>query len=144
VDASVTAMTPPDRAVAGVYETVLYAPDVVATARFYAELLGLRALEAADGLGAVFRLDDGGVLLVFDPDRASAPGRYVPAHGATGPGHVAFSVAPGTLEACAGRLRGAGVELEREISWEQGGRSVYVRDPAGNSVELIEGEAWPP
>jgi catechol 2,3-dioxygenase-like lactoylglutathione lyase family enzyme len=136
-------MTHPEAAVLGVYETVLYARDVEATARFYAGPLGLRALEASEGLGAVFRLDDGGVLLIFDPERASEPGRYVPAHGADGPGHIAFSVAPGGLEAFAARLQAAGIEVEREITWGQGGRSLYVRDPAGNSVELIEGEAWP-
>lgn len=127
----------------GVYETVLYAPDVVATAAFYAELPGVRLLRQADALTAALRVDDGRVLLIFDPARSSDPDRFVP-HGATGPGHVAFSVASGTLDAWVDELRARGVEIEREITWSQGGRSVYVRDPAGNSVELIEGEAWPP
>jgi catechol 2,3-dioxygenase-like lactoylglutathione lyase family enzyme len=126
-----------------VYETVLYASGVAAAARFYADVLGLRLLEESDELGAVFRLDDGGVLLLFDPARASAPGRSVPSHGATGRGHVAFSIEPGGLEAFARKLREAGIEIESEIGWDEGGRSLYVRDPAGNSVELIEGEAWP-
>ena len=47
------------------------------------------------------------------------------------------------LEAWADELRRAGVAVERQVSWPAGGRSLYVRDPAGNSVELIEGEAWP-
>jgi catechol 2,3-dioxygenase-like lactoylglutathione lyase family enzyme len=34
------------------------------------------------------------------------------------------------------------VEIEREITWPLGGRSVYFRDPAGNSVEFVEGEIW--
>lgn len=126
-----------------VYETVLYASDVAATAYFYSEVLRLRLLEEPDELSAVFRLDDGGVLLLFDPGRASASGRPVPSHGAIGPGHVAFSVAAGGLDAYAAELRRRGVEIEREISWDEGGRSLYLRDPAGNSVELIEGEAWP-
>jgi len=116
---------------------------VAATASFYSDLLGLRLLAEPDELGAVFRLPDGGVLLLFDPRRASAPGRPVPSHGATGAGHVAFSVGAGGLEALADELRRRGVEVEREITWDEGGRSLYVRDPAGNSVELIEGEAWP-
>jgi catechol 2,3-dioxygenase-like lactoylglutathione lyase family enzyme len=127
----------------GVYETVLYAPDVVAAARFYSDVLRLRPLEEPDELSAVFRLDDGGVLLVFDPGRAAAPGRLVPSHGATGPGHIAFATEPGGLDAFAAELRRRGVEIEREITWDEGGRSLYVRDPAGNSVELIDGEAWP-
>jgi catechol 2,3-dioxygenase-like lactoylglutathione lyase family enzyme len=60
-----------------------------------------------------------------------------------GPGHVAFAVEAGGLEAFVAELRRRGVEIEREIPWDEGGRSVYVRDPHGNSVELIEGEAWP-
>lgn len=127
-----------------VYETVLYASDVPATARFYAEVLGLHAVQDADELSAAFRLSDGGMLLLFDPARSSIPGRPVPSHGATGPGHVAFAVRAGDLEAFTSELRRRGVEIERETTWDEGGRSVYVRDPAGNSVELIEGEAWPP
>lgn len=129
--------------VLGVYETVLYASDVAVASTFYSEVLGLRPLEAPDEFSAVFRLDDGGVLLIFDPERASAPGRAVPGHGATGPGHVAFAVGVGGLDAFAVQLRRRRVEIEREIAWHEGGRSLYVRDPAGNSVELIEGEAWP-
>lgn len=125
------------------YETVLYASDVAATARFYSELLGLTPAEPPDEAAAVFRLDDGGMLLVFDPARSSAPGRGVPAHGSTGAGHVAFSVSGGELEPLAARLLEANVDVERWIDWPAGGRSLYVRDPAGNSVELVDGEVWP-
>ena len=129
--------------VAGVYETVVYASDVEATARFYADVLGLQLLEEPKELSAVFRLPDGGVLLIFDPARSSAPGRPVPSHGSSGAGHVAFSVAIGTLAAFADELRAVGVDIEHEVRWDEGGRSLYVRDPADNSVELVEGEAWP-
>jgi catechol 2,3-dioxygenase-like lactoylglutathione lyase family enzyme len=127
----------------GVYETVLYANAIAATAAFYEQQLGLRPLGGLAELGAAFRLDDGGVLLIFDPERAAEPGRPIPPHGATGPGHVAFAVAPGTLDAWGDALRAEGVEIERDVKWPAGGRSLYMRDPAGNSVELIEGEAWP-
>ena len=103
-----------------VYETVLYASDVAAAATFYSDVLGLRPLEEPDELGAAFRLDDGGVLLVFDPGRASAPGRPVPSHGATGPGHVALAVETGAINAFAWEFRREGVEIEREITWDEG------------------------
>ena len=130
-------------AITGIYETVLYAPDVAAEAAFYADVLGLRLVDGPDELAAAFRLDDGGVLLIFDPSRASVPGRPVPSHGATGAGHVAFSVEEGTLDKWAEKLRERGVEIELERPWQRGGRSIYVRDPAGNSVELVEGDLWP-
>ena len=119
------------------YESVVYASDLAAATAFYRDLLGLR--EVDDG---AFRLDDGGILLLFDPARSSQPGRPVPSHGATGAGHVAFSV--DDLDAWRERLREASVELEQQKEWARGGaRSIYVRDPAGNSVELVEGDLWP-
>jgi catechol 2,3-dioxygenase-like lactoylglutathione lyase family enzyme len=129
--------------VTGVYETVLYADDVAAAAAFYADVLGLRLVDGPDELAAAFRLEDGGVLLIFDPSRSSVPGRPAPSHGASGVGHVAFSVEEGALDGWSERLRECGVEIELERGWHRGGRSIYVRDPAGNSVELVEGELWP-
>jgi catechol 2,3-dioxygenase-like lactoylglutathione lyase family enzyme len=126
----------------GVYETVLYVADLARAARFYAEELGLTPVPGLGGAGGAFRLADGGMLLLFDPDQSAAPGRVVPSHGAHGPGHVAFAVAPGELDGWVERLKRRSIEVEREIAWPVGGRSIYVRDPAGNSVELIEGEAW--
>jgi catechol 2,3-dioxygenase-like lactoylglutathione lyase family enzyme len=131
------------RRVRGVYETVLYAADVAATARFYSEVLGLRAVGEPDELGAAFRLDDDGMLLLFDPGHSSAPGRPVPSHGATGSGHVAFAIEAGSLDPLAVELHERGVVIEHEMTWDEGGRSLYLRDPAGSSVELVEGDAWP-
>ena len=126
----------------GVYETVLYAADVPAVTGFYRDVLGLSVVGEPSELAAAFRLADGGVLLIFDPGRSSEPGRPVPSHGASGAGHVAFSVEPGNLDKVTAELRQLGVAIEQEVSWDAGGRSIYVRDPAGNLVELIEGEAW--
>jgi catechol 2,3-dioxygenase-like lactoylglutathione lyase family enzyme len=124
----------------GVHETVLYASDVPALVAFYADVVGLTAIDPPDAHSAAFRLEDGNLLLVFDSSRTSEPGRFVPAHGTTGQGHLAFKV--DDLESCALGLRAHDVEIEREISWPKGGRSVYFRDPAGNSVEYVEGEIW--
>jgi catechol 2,3-dioxygenase-like lactoylglutathione lyase family enzyme len=126
-----------------VYETTVYAHDVDATTVFYADILGLRPFEHYPGFAAVFKLEDGGVFLIFEPKKASAPGRTLPAHGAEGAGHVAFSVTPGSLDAFVAELAERGIEIEVDETWETGGRSVYVRDPAGNSVEFVDGEAWP-
>ena len=127
----------------GIYETVLYAPDPPTAAAFYRDVLGLELIEDPDELSAVFRLPDGSVQLIFNPQRSSQPGRAVPSHGAAGPGHVAFALKAGGYEDALAALRDAQVEIEREIDWERG-RSVYFRDPAGNSVELVDGDIWPP
>jgi catechol 2,3-dioxygenase-like lactoylglutathione lyase family enzyme len=123
------------------YETVLYATDIPAAAAFYSDVLGLRLVDGPDELAAAFRLEDGGVLLLFNPERSTLPGRPVPSHGTTGAGHLAFSVE--SLDSWEQRFAGAGVEIELDKEWPQGGRSLYVRDPAGNSVELVEGDIWP-
>jgi catechol 2,3-dioxygenase-like lactoylglutathione lyase family enzyme len=128
----------------GVYETVLYASDVNAAAAFYRDVLGLSLFEHYPDFAAVFRLDSGGIFLIFEPERSSAPGRALPAHGANGAGHVAFAVRPGVLDVLAESLREHGVEIEVDQTWDWGGHSLYFRDPAGNSVEIVEGEAFPP
>jgi catechol 2,3-dioxygenase-like lactoylglutathione lyase family enzyme len=121
-----------------VYETVVYASDLEAALAFYRDALGLRQVD-----DMAFRLDDDGILLLFDPAQSSEPGRLVPSHGPSGgSGHVAFSVE--SLDPWRERLAAAGVEIEHEHEWPRGGaRSLYVRDPAGNSVELVEGDLWP-
>jgi catechol-2,3-dioxygenase len=34
------------------------------------------------------------------------------------------------------------VPLEAEVHWPQGGYSLYLRDPAGNSVEFATAAVW--
>jgi catechol 2,3-dioxygenase-like lactoylglutathione lyase family enzyme len=127
-----------------VYETVLYASDVDRTAAFYRDVLHLRQIDGPDQHSAALRIGDDSVLLIFDPARSSLPGRAVPAHGALGAGHVAFAVGPGALFGWRRRLSELGVTLEQEQRWGDLGASLYFRDPAGNSVELVQGEIWAP
>ncbi|MEM1329218.1 MAG: VOC family protein [Planctomycetota bacterium] len=127
-----------------IHETVLYATEPAVVAAFYERVLGLRQLPGADDESAGLRMPDGdAVLLVFSPERAREEGRGVPTHGAMGPGHVAFRVRPGSLDEWRRRLAESGVEIELERGWSRGGRSLYFRDPAGNSAELVEGHVWP-
>lgn len=125
-----------------IYETVLYG-DVSSLARFYVDVLGLRLVDGPDELAAALRVPDGAMLLVFDPERAGQPGRPVPTHGAAGPGHIAFHIPHGELDVWRETLLERGVAIDRDVEWPSGARSLYVRDPAGNSVELTEDELWP-
>lgn len=88
-----------------------------------------------------------GVFLVFAADvTATTPGAVggvpVPAHGARGAGHVAFAVDEDALPQWRSHLATHGIAIEAEIAWPRGGRSLYVRDPAGNSVELATPRIW--
>ena len=40
------------------------------------------------------------------------------------------------------RITRAGLAIEAEIAWPRGGSSLYLRDPAGNSVELAPASIW--
>ena len=64
------------------------------------------------------------------------------AHGTHGAGHVCFRIDAEALAAWRERLERAGVAVEAEIAWPRGGTSLYVRDPAGNSVELAPALIW--
>ena len=123
-----------------IFETVLYAEDLAAAERFYHEALGLEVLERSN-LTVVFRCG-GGVLLIFDPRKSAAPDRDVPSHGTTAVGHIAFAAKPEDLDAWREQLRQAGVPIEREVDWDEGGHSIYFRDPAGNNVELAPPTIW--
>jgi catechol 2,3-dioxygenase-like lactoylglutathione lyase family enzyme len=126
-----------------VLETCLYARDLDAARWFYGRVLGLELLMEQPGRHLFFRCG-AGMLLVFDPEatlRTDGDARAVP-HGATGPGHVAFAIPEADLPRWRQRIRDEGVELEAEVEWPRGGRSLYVRDPAGNSIELATPSLW--
>lgn len=71
-----------------VYETILYAPELEAVEAFYAGVLGLEPLPRNGDRGAVFRVNDESVLIVFDALKTRAPHEQVPSHRATGEGHT--------------------------------------------------------
>ena len=130
----------------GVLETCIYASDLAAAERFYREVIGLSVHARLEGRHVFFRCGDA-MFLVFNPS-ATLLGMHVTGgdvrlqHGASGPGHVAFRVALSSLADWRDKLAAAGIAIEAEVTWPRGGRSIYVRDPAGNSVELATAEVW--
>ncbi len=132
---------PPTR----ILETALYAADLDAAEAFYGGLLGLERVARA-GTRHVFYRCGAGILLIFNPEETEAastpPALPVPAHGARGPGHICFAATEAEIEGWAARLPAAGVPLEADFRWPNGARSIYVRDPAGNSVEFAEAGLW--
>lgn len=126
-------------------EAALYAADLDAAEAFYGGVIGLEKLTRVDGRHVFFRVGNG-VLLIFNPDETEKPPRNpalpVPSHGARGPGHVCLAMPGEALERWRKRLQEAGVEIEADFTWPNGARSIYVRDPAGNSLELAEPRLW--
>lgn len=128
-----------------VLETALYAPNLDETAAFYEQVLGLERFAEVKGRHVFFRAGPA-VLLIFAPQATRVPpgpnALPVPPHGTDGPGHVCFAATEEELARWRRRLAEAGVAIESDFEWPQGGRSIYFRDPAGNSVEFAEPRIW--
>lgn len=129
-----------------VLEATLYCDDLDAAERFYTEVCGLERI-TRDPVRHVFFRCGPTVVLVFDPAQTEHDVRHVgdavvPTHGARGPGHLCFRVAPDTRDHWRGHLERHGVAVESEIDWPGGGWSIYVRDPAGNSLEFATASLW--
>jgi catechol-2,3-dioxygenase len=123
------------------FEATLYGTDLVALERFYTEVCGLEVVSQMSQRGLALRCG-ATALLLFDPDRTRIDGGRLPVHGCEGAGHVAFLTDEADLPAWRAHLARSGVAIEREVEWPEGGRSIYFRDPAGNSVELAPPTLW--
>lgn len=124
-----------------IIETAIYVNDLDTTERFYRDMLGLPVIAKEAGRHVFFRVGASNVLLAFLAS-ATLKGDQLPAHGAKGPGHFALGIAAEELDAWRSRLQSSGITIEKEMEWPQGGKSIYSRDPAGNSVELVTPGVW--
>jgi catechol 2,3-dioxygenase-like lactoylglutathione lyase family enzyme len=130
----------------GILESALYAEDLDAAEAFYGEVLGLERISRVGDRHVFFRCGDG-VLLIFNPAETVKPPAPdarlpVPPHGMRGEGHVCFRASEEEIDRWKERLAGHGVEIEAEFEWPRGGRSIYFRDPAGNSIEFANPKIW--
>lgn len=84
------------------------------------------------------------MVLLFNPEATDdeSADDTIPPHGAKGPGHVAFSILPEELQAWRDHLESHGIAIETEVQWGSRGRSIYFRDPAGNSLEVGSPAMW--
>lgn len=127
-----------------ILEAALYADDLDAAEAFYGGVLGLeRVLRAGDR--HVFFRCGGTILLIFNPAETAKPPAGplpVPTHGARGPGHLCFSATATEIDGWRARLSTAGIAIEADFAWPNGARSLYFRDPAGNSLEFAERKLW--
>jgi catechol 2,3-dioxygenase-like lactoylglutathione lyase family enzyme len=124
-----------------VIETALYVDDLAATEDFYHGTLGLPVIAKEAGRHVFFQAGSSNVLLAFLAE-TTLTGDQLPSHGARGPGHFALGIETHELDAWRDHLRGNGIVIEKEVQWPLGGKSLYFRDPAGNSVELVTPGVW--
>ncbi|WP_102222571.1 VOC family protein [Acidimangrovimonas sediminis] len=127
-----------------ILETVLYAGDLAAAEAFYADVFGLEVVSRLEGKFVFLRCGEG-MLLIFDPAQSAAPdpANPIPRHGAAGAGHLCFAAADAAeMTRWADLFADRGITVEADHRWPNGARSLYLRDPAGNSVEVAERRLW--
>lgn len=129
-----------------ILESALYVTDLDAAETFYGDVLGLERIAKADGRHAFFRCGDG-VLLLFNAEatrHAPPPGARlpVPPHGTVGQGHLCFAASSEEIKEWKATLESRGIKIEADFEWPSGGRSIYLRDPSGNSIEFAEPRIW--
>lgn len=125
----------------GVAEAVLYVSDLDRAADFYTEVLGL-PLTASFNEARFLQTGKDSTLILFDIEGIRKRKSAIPSHGAVGEGHIALAVPAGEMDDWRERLVAHGIPIEHEQDWPQGTHSIYFRDPAGNSVELIDGSHY--
>ena len=129
-----------------ILESALYVDDLEAAAAFYGGVLGLEIITQVEGRHVFFRCGRG-VLLLFNAAATKIPPAPdarlpVPPHGARGPGHLCFAASAEEIDRWKAELSSQGVAIEADFEWPNGGRSIYFRDPSGNSLEFAEPRIW--
>ena len=122
-------------------EAVLYVDNLSEATQFYRDVLQL-PLTASFPDASFLQTGPDSTLILFDRQKLRNRESMIPSHGADGAGHVALAVPEQELTSWRQRLIDHGITVEHEQIWPQGTQSVYFRDPAGNSVELMDGSHY--
>jgi catechol 2,3-dioxygenase-like lactoylglutathione lyase family enzyme len=134
-------MTAHSLPIQAIIETAIYVDDLDATERFYRDIFDLRVIAKEPGRHVFFQVGTSSVLRAFIAEATIKASEKTP-HGAKGPGHFAMGIDAQSLDAWRKKLQENSIAIEDEVTWPQGGRSIYFRDPAGNSVELVTPGVW--
>ena len=133
----------PTLKVSEILETALYVTDLAAAEHFYTKIMGLSLYSKVEKRHVFLRCGDRMVLL-FDAEATIVSGNGpldAPEHGMKGAGHIAFAARDREIDQWKEYLTAQGIDIEKEICWEKG-RSIYFRDPSGNSVEITSPAIW--
>ena len=126
-------------------EFSLYVEDVSRAADFYHHLFGFRVLLSKERMAAL-DVEGKQILLLFKHGASSEPvnmpGGVLPPHDGEGTTHVAFAIRASDMARWERWLLEQDVEVESKVDWEEGGRSLYFRDPDGHLLELASPGVW--
>lgn len=135
-------VSPRKCAVRALGEIALRVSDLEAMQRFYEEVIGLELMRRFPD-SAFFRIAEGfaghtQILALFDrSDRVARGDRSSPSADTSTVDHIAFAISLNDFAKEKRRLEGLGLEVKtREHGWVRW-RSLYVKDPEENTVELV-------
>ena len=130
----------------GVLATALYVEDLDRSAQFFRRVFGFEMLEREENYLAL-RLDHQRILLLKKRGTHECPihvaGGVIPPAEGEGSLHLAFAVAAHELEDWIEKFKALEIPIESRINWKKGGaKSVYLRDPDDNCIEIMTPGVW--
>lgn len=119
----------------GIHEMVLEVQNLEGSTRFYEDIIGLKIIARwEDDRKAVwFDMGDTAALGLWPPETGGAKAI---AHGGSHV-HFALRIPNGSIDAVQARLHRLGYPPGR-VEFDDGNRSLYIDDPDGNCVELMD------
>lgn len=123
----------------GLLESSLYVTDLGRSVEFYTRIFGFRVISDFGERGCALEAGRQQVLLLF---RKGASRAITSPHGGDGELHLAFAIAASELENWEAWLAANGIAIEERRTWEEGGHSLYFRDPDRHLVEVATPGVW--
>jgi len=123
-------------------ESVLYCRNLEETREFYHEVLGFPVIDFVEGHHIFFSAGTT-VLLCFNPETSKLK-KSPPPHYARGPQHIAFEVKEADYVNWNEKLQKLNIEIIDEITWDNGLKSFYFRDPDSHILEIVPRGIWHP
>jgi len=123
----------------GVCHFTIAVTDTRKSTEFYTEVLGLKLLNANHERGMIFLDSAGDCIVLMKTETTIAPVRQRDAH-------HAFHIEADQYEAVIKELKDKEIEIlledERKERAVVAGRSIYIPDPDGNVIELVDMYAY--
>ena len=123
----------------GLLESSLYVQDVPASARFYERIFGFRMISDFGERGCAMQAGERQILLLFK--RGGSLGIASP-HDGDGELHIAFAIPASELVRWEAWLEENRIAIEEKRTLDQGGQSVYFRDPDRHLLEIASPGVW--
>jgi catechol 2,3-dioxygenase-like lactoylglutathione lyase family enzyme len=126
-----------------IIETCIYSSNLKGMKEFYQDKIGLELVSEELNRHVFFKVGKN-MLLIFNP-KVTLHEKDTN-HGAMTPpsiNHFAFEAKKADFQFIKMFILNKNIEIEKEVTWNNGGSSIYFRDPGGNLVEIITDDFWP-